>query len=98
MHYLDCIDFFNLQDEVRKFVYKRVKEKIGEVNQFSFEGYYTPCKDISPHPPHKTGFYETERYGELDKFCLGRDGILPDGNEIIINTEEFLSGTLMFLH
>jgi len=92
MHYLSCIGVFDLQEEVKRFVNEKVKEKAGKVNEFFFEGHYQPCKNISPHIPHRTGMYKTVRYGELDYFCLGREGFLDDGNEIIINIEEYLPG------
>jgi len=92
MHYLECIGLFDLQDEVKKFIHERVKEKVGKVNYFSYEGHFKPCGNISPHVPHKIGFYETVRYGGLVDFCLGREGILDDGNEIIINIEEYFPG------
>lgn len=92
MNYLEYIKRYNLESDVRKFVYRRIKDIIGGAHNFCFEGVSRFCGNNSPHIPHKIASYNTVRYGELDEFCLGREGKVESGEEIIINVEEFLQG------
>jgi len=86
MDYLALIKKFHLEEEVETFVKKRIKEIARETHSFSFEGHRTFCGDNTPHVPHVRNHYQTVRYGQLETYCLGKEGEI-DGKELVIVVE-----------
>ena len=65
---------FDLSGEVNKFCVRRAGELAEGKQAFRFEGSNRACDSSTPHIPHVRSIYDTVRYGELQNFCLGREG------------------------
>lgn len=53
---------------------------------FFFLGTRGNCGNHEPHVPHVYSHYDTERYGPLENFCLGKEGPVENGELIIVVT------------
>lgn len=71
---------YGLEEEVSAFVNSRCVE-MSSGFEVAFQGHCTGCCNKQPHVPHKTGSYNTVRFGELDNYCRGVEG---DGIEILV--------------
>ena len=65
--------------EAREYLTELLKQSVQEKHEFHFRGsdgtkYH--CKIEEPHAPHVVSHYETVRYGLLEIFCLGKEGII----------------------
>lgn len=75
------METFHLEDEVEAIIRARVIELVADGQHgFAFRGTGGMCSMDVPHPPHVVEYYQTARYGCLEKYCLGREGELPDGH------------------
>ncbi len=89
----DLMATFGLEDEVAGFVRQRVKELVSDRHDFHYSGSAAGrayCDAQGPHPPHVTGEYQTVRWGNLQKYCLGEEGETPEGRLHIVVTEREL--------
>ena len=75
--------------DVREYLISMLKQSISEKHEFHFrgsDGTNTHCKVEVPHAPHVVSHYETVRYGQLEVFCLGREGVIEiDGRKYRLN-------------
>lgn len=60
--------------------------------QFSFMGCSCDCDNEKPHLPHVKSHYNTVCWGDLENFCTGKSGILPDGRTLKIRITDMSSG------
>jgi hypothetical protein len=90
MNVEEMIRMFHLEEEVEDFVKARVRELVQGQHHFSFSGSNLTgyCGVQEPHIPHVFGHYGTVVYGSLSKFCLGREGVTPEGYVHIVITEK----------
>lgn len=88
----ELIKAFNLEAEVENFVKNRVAELAKEKHIFHFEGSdgTNYCEIREPHIPHVRSVYDTVRYGTLEKFCVGKEGAVKDGELVIVVTRRSL--------
>lgn len=82
----EMIRTFGLEREVQQFVAGRVRELVADRHDFEFEGHNCTgfCRNPEPHPPHIQSLYDTVRYGELQEFCLGQEGLIPGEGQLHI--------------
>lgn len=92
MNWQQMVKTFDLDTEVRGFVASRVAELVADQRRFDFEGTRHDCSRPAAHPPHVTGHYGTVRYGELQKFCLGRQGDIPGQGRLHIVVRDYEAG------
>lgn len=87
----NLMDMFGLEGEVCSLVRTRARELLADRgHDFAFNGEVENCRAREAHPPHVIGSDETvQQDNTLVKFCLGREGELPDsqGTLYIVLTE-----------
>ena len=84
MNWQQMVKTLDLDTEVREFVAGRVAELVADQRRFHFEGTRHDCDLLAAHAPHVVGHYRTVRYGELQRFCLGREGDTDQGRLHIV--------------
>lgn len=82
---MELVSMFNLEEELEKFVKSKVEELTAkEHTEFYFSGTRVSAPGTEPCVPGVVGSYSTVRYGGLEKYHLGREGVLPDGRKLHI--------------
>jgi len=95
MDWKEAIEVFHLQEPVEKFVLEEVEAIIGGIPFFFYGSDDTAlCPLATAHVPHLMGTYDTFRYGLLSEFCLGREGLLPDGKALRVVETKRVTGCL----